>query len=147
MRLALALLLFAGACGEGVTADDDPDVNCADEVADEFTVGLLKSGSVHDVRLVSALPAPPGRGDNDWIIAITKAGAPVSGATLEVTPFMNRPQQHGTPVKVTVEPMPNAGEYQLSRVNLWMPGVWETTIAVTSTAGSDEVVYRFCIAK
>jgi len=146
MRAVLAILVL-GACGGGVD-DDEPEVNCANETKDDFVAGLQKTGTVHDVTLVSGLPAPPVMGDNDWIIHIdTLAGAPVSGAQLDVTPFMNKPQAHGTPVKVIVSAMPGAGDYSLSRVNLWMPGVWETTIATTSSAGTDEVVYRFCIPK
>jgi hypothetical protein len=149
LTLALvAVVPLAGACvtsGDG--GDDASDmVNCATETADQFTVGLQKTGAVLDVRLMSALPAPPARGDNEWIIHInTVAGAaPVAGATIQVTPFMPK-HQHGTPVNAKVDAMPSAGEYKLSPVNLWMPGVWETTIEMTSTSGTDSVVYRFCI--
>jgi hypothetical protein len=148
MRTAFVILALAGACGDSTTGDDEPEVNCAMEDKDEFIVGLQKTGTVHDVKLMSSLPAPPQMGDNDWIIHIdTLAGTPVSGATINVTPFMNKPQAHGTPVKVLVAAMPAAGDYQLSRVNLWMPGVWETTIEMSSASGTDEVVYRFCIPK
>ncbi|MBL0212516.1 MAG: FixH family protein [Myxococcales bacterium] len=143
----LAALPFAGACADDSSmADDTADVNCAVETADQYVVGLEKAGTVLDVQLMSALPAPPARGDNEWIIHVnTVAGAaPVSGATISVTPFMPK-HQHGTPVDVKVDAMPSAGEYKLSPVNLWMPGVWETTIEMTSTSGTDSVVYRFCI--
>lgn len=143
---ALALP-FAGACSDDTpSGDDEEPVNCATEVADQYTVGLEKMGSVFDVKLVSALPAPPSRGDNEWIVHIeTLAGAaPVAGATIEVTPFMPK-HQHGTPIDVKIEAQPGAGDYKLSPVNLWMPGVWETTIEMTSTSGTDQVVYKFCI--
>ncbi len=144
--LALALPL-AGACAhDSHSGDDEEIVDCANETADQYTVGLEKSGTVLDVKLMSALPAPPSRGDNEWLIHInTVAGAaPVSGATIEVTPFMPK-HQHGTPIDVKVEAQTSAGDYKLSPVNLWMPGVWETTIEMTSPSGSDQVVYRFCI--
>jgi YtkA-like len=146
LRIFLAATLLLGACADDAP-EEDPPVNCAKETADEFTVGLEKTGIVLDVKLMSALPAPPIGGNNDWIIQITTVAgaAPVTDATIDVTPFMNRPQQHGTPVKVIVTPMPGAGEYKLSPVNLWMPGVWETTIDMSSPAGSDSVVYKFCI--
>lgn len=149
LALVAAVLPFAGAClGGGSGGDDGSDdvVNCATETADQYTVGLEKMGTVLDVKMMSALPAPPSRGDNEWIIHInTVAGAaPVTGATINVTPFMPK-HQHGTPVDVTIQAMPSAGEYKLSPVNLWMPGVWETTIEMSSTSGTDSVVYRFCI--
>lgn len=30
-------------------------------------------------------------------------------------------------------------------VNLWMPGVWETTIRATAGTTTDSAVYKFCI--
>jgi hypothetical protein len=149
LALVAAVLPLTGAClggGSGGGDDGEEVVDCAKEVADEFAVPLQKTGTVLDVKLMSALPAPPTRGDNEWIIHInTVAGAaPVSGATIEVTPFMPK-HMHGTPVDVKVDAMPSAGEYKLSPVNLWMPGVWETTIEMSSTSGTDSVVYKFCI--
>ena len=144
-----ALLPLATACGSGGGTsgpDATDEVNCAFENADTFTAGLEKQGTVFDVKLMSANPAPPNRGDNDWVIHVNtlSGAAPVSGATIQVTPFMPK-HQHGTPVDVEVMPGSTAGEYLLHRVNLWMPGVWETTIEMTSTTGTDSVVYRFCI--
>lgn len=61
-RIALALfaavLPLAGACAEHGHGDDEEMVNCAVETADEFVVGLQKTGTVLDVRLMSATPAP-----------------------------------------------------------------------------------------
>ncbi len=145
--VVLALLPFAGACADnGPSGDDSEMVNCAQETADVYVAGLQKAGAVLDVRLMTANPAPPSRGDNEWVIHLnTVAGAaPVSGAMIQVTPFMPK-HQHGTPVNVKVDAMPSAGEYKLSPVNMWMPGVWETTIEMTSSSGTDSVVYKFCI--
>ncbi len=141
----LAVVPFAGACATDSTPAEE-EVNCAVETADTYVAGLQKSGTVLDVRLMTALPAPPARGDNAWVIHVnTVAGAaPVTNATIQVTPFMPK-HQHSTPVDVKVEAMPSAGEYKLSPVNMWMPGVWETTIEMTSSSGTDSVVYRFCI--
>ncbi len=144
----LAIAPLTGACLGGGSSSDDTEepVNCATETADQYTVGLEKMGAVLDVKMMSALPAPPARGDNEWIIHIeTLSGAaPVTGATIDVTPFMPK-HQHGTPVDVQIQAMPSAGEYKLSPVNLWMPGVWETTIEMSSSSGTDSVVYKFCI--
>lgn len=147
LALFAAVLPLAGACADdSQSGDDDEFVDCAKETADQFVVDLEKKGTVLDVKLTSALPAPPTRGDNEWIIHInTIAGAaPVTGATIQVTPFMPK-HQHGTPIDVKVEAQPGAGDYKLSPVNLWMPGVWETTIEMNSASGTDQVVYKFCI--
>jgi hypothetical protein len=44
-----------------------------------------------------------------------------------------------------VTELPAPGQYQLSPVNLWMPGLWEITISAISGATTDSAVYRFCI--
>ncbi|CAN5808728.1 hypothetical protein BH11MYX3_BH11MYX3_32760 [soil metagenome] len=141
-----SVLPLAGACADDGQSDDTEEVNCAQETADTYVAGLQKTGTVLDVRLMTALPAPPSRGDNEWVIHVNtvSGAAPVTGATILVTPFMPK-HQHGTPVDVKVESMPNAGEYKLSPVNMWMPGVWETTIEMMSSSGTDAVVYKFCI--
>ena len=72
------------------------------------------------------------------------SGAPIEGATLNVTPFMPE-HQHGSPLRVQVSAAGQPGQYTLSPVNLWMPGVWETTIRATSGTTTDSAVYRFCI--
>lgn len=152
VALALALPLTAACSGDDHVHDDAGSVNCAAEpTADVFVVGLQKTGAagVLDFQLISATPAPPARGDNEWIVQISAlqngvVGSPVSGATIYVTPFMPK-HQHGTPIDVIVEPMPTAGHYKLAPVNLWMPGLWETTVEVTSASGDDTVVYNVCI--
>ena len=144
----LLISILVGAC----TGDDTPDdgsYNCAAETTDdEFVVGLTKAGErgMLDFVLLSADPAPPARGDNTWLLELRTrpAAAPVEGATIEAAPFMPS-HQHGSAKPVVVEPMPQAGQYQLSPVNMWMPGVWETTIDVTAAGGSDRAVFRFCL--
>lgn len=149
----LGLVALTGACmNNTTTGDDDASYNCATETrADTFVVGLEKVGdsAALDFKLMTADPAPPARGDNTWIVQVNAmtsgvVGSPITGASMTVTPFMPD-HQHGTPVDVKVMAMPDAGQYQLSPVNMWMPGLWETTITATSAAGTDTVVYRFCI--
>jgi hypothetical protein len=147
MRAAYLFVLLA-ACG----ADDgeEPDVDCTKVTgADTFVVGLQKTGQggALDFKLMSSTPAPPARGDNTWVVQInsTASGAaPLEGAQLQVTPFMPA-HQHGSPIQVQVAAMPDAGQYKLEPVNLWMPGVWETTIRATAGATTDSAVYKFCI--
>lgn len=150
MRIVLALSLFASACSSsGDQGDDGTSYNCADETRDDdFVVGLQKTGQNGKLTftLLEATPAPPSRGDNTWVLQLTSQGAaaPVTGAAMIVTPFMPD-HQHGTPTTVVVEPMPQAGMYQLQPVNMWMPGLWQTTIEAQNGQDTDKAVFSFCI--
>jgi hypothetical protein len=145
--LAVALASSAGACG-GDDHDGSATYNCEAETRDEqFLAGMQKlapGGTL--VSLMSAMPAPPGRDDNTWEIDVARDGGPVDGATVKVTPFMPD-HRHGTSVPVVVTPVAETpGRYELSPINLWMPGLWEITIDVTPAGGTrDSVVFRFCI--
>jgi hypothetical protein len=153
MRLALplSLLVACGTDGNTQPGDDEP-VNCATETRDDdFAVGLTKvgSGNALGFTLMAAEPAPPIRGDNTWTIHVNQmsggvAGAPVDGADMTVSPFMPD-HGHSAAKTVVIEPTGTAGEYELAPINFWMPGLWETTLEVSSPSGNDEVVFRFCI--
>ncbi len=154
MRSLIATVLFASlaACtGGGTMSGDDQPYNCAAETrADTFKVGLDKvgSGGVLDFKLMTADPAPPARGDNTWNIQMSAmtsgvVGNGVAGGSLSVTPFMPD-HAHGSPIPVVVTDK-GGGAYELSPVNLWMPGLWQTTIEATSASGTDVAVFAFCI--
>ena len=145
MRAAYLFVLLA-ACG-GDDHDTMDEVDCTKvSGADTFVVGLEKTGGAGALtfKLLSATPAPPARGDNTWVVQINTATAPLEGAQLQVTPFMPA-HEHGSPIQVVATAMPDAGQYKLEPVNLWMPGVWETTIRATAGATTDSAVYKFCI--
>jgi hypothetical protein len=154
MRSVLAACVtFLAACPGNGDDGSGSDVDCTMVTgADTFVVGLEKPGmnGALDFKMMSATPAPPARGDNTWIFQINEmasgvVGNPIDGLSLMVTPFMPA-HQHGSPIQVQITPTGDPGGYKLDPVNLWMPGVWETTIrAVTSSQTSDTVVYRFCI--
>lgn len=151
MRTILAFLIapLAACSGGGHHGDDAESYNCADEDRDdEFVVGIEKAGQNGKLmfKLLEATPAPPARGDNTWILQLTSQGAaaPVTGAAMVVTPFMPD-HNHGTPIQVTIEPMPTDGQYKLTPVNLWMPGVWATTIEAQAGQDVDKAVFTFCI--
>ncbi|HUS30383.1 MAG TPA: FixH family protein [Kofleriaceae bacterium] len=148
--IVVAAVGLLAACGGDDGEGDDVDCTMVTG-ADTFVVGLEKhgTGGTLDFKLMSATPSPPARGDNNWVVQINSmasgvVGAPVDGAMLQVTPFMPA-HQHGSPIAVTIAPGTNAGEYNLTPVNLWMPGVWETTIRATSGSTTDSAVYKFCI--
>jgi hypothetical protein len=151
MRLSV-LALGLAACGTDGHGDDEPEVDCATVTTDDtFVVGLEKPGTsgLYNFKLMSAVPAPPARGNNTWVVQVNAmnagvVGAPVDGATIKVTPFMPA-HEHGTGVAVVITPMTEPGQYELSPVNLWMQGVWETTIRATLDTTSDSAVYKFCV--
>lgn len=150
---ALISALAAGCHGGATGPDADPTVECMTSGrGDTYAVGLKHTGvnALYNFTLMSAMPAPPGRNLNTWVIQITweATGAPVTGASLTVTPFMPD-HQHG-PGAYTPQVMELAtpGQYQISDINTWMPGYWEITIDATvpgTTPVEDKAVFKFCI--
>lgn len=144
MLSALAIVVATACSGDG-SGDDEDVVNCEIETRDEeFVVGIAKTGQQLTFTLLSATPAPPSRGNNSWTLQLTNATGPVGGATIVVSPFMPD-HQHGTPIEVMVTPLLDAGQYELSPINMWMPALWETTIQATSGGATDRVVFKFCV--
>jgi hypothetical protein len=151
--LTLPIVLALAACGGGDDSgdgyDDEGNYDCSmEDRADVFAVGLARPGEkgTVTVTLMASTPAPPSRGDNTWSIGLTDgAGAPITGAAVTVTPFMPD-HRHGTGIKAKITEQ-GAGLYQATPVNLWMPGLWEITVAATPAGGAeDRAVFRFCIA-
>lgn len=152
-RLLLAVALLAPGCADdGMTGDDEQTVDCALETRDDdFAVGLSKTGTsgLLMFTLMNATPATPTRGDNTWVIQINQsasgvAGPTVDGASLDVTPYMPD-HRHPAGKTVVIEPTGTPGQYELSPINLWMPGLWENTIEASTTGGDDSVVIRVCV--
>ena len=150
----LGLGLLAACGGSTPTPDAEEVVDCSQVTGvDTFVVGLEKVGAANmvDFKMMSADPAPPARNDNTWVFQFhlmngASVGAAMDGATIVATPYMPA-HQHGSPKQVLITPTGNAGEYTLSPVFLWMPGVWQTTIQATASGGAttDSAVYSFCI--
>jgi hypothetical protein len=141
--------LFAACSGDD--GGDDAAIDCSTVTGvDSFVVGLEKAGAggTVDFKLMSIDPAPPIRGNNTWVVQVSTmasgvVGNPIDGATVSATPFMPA-HQHGSPITPVITATGNPGEYSIAPVNMWMPGVWETTIAV-SAPSTDRAVYKFCI--
>jgi YtkA-like len=153
MRHWMILGLGLAACGSGSGGPDAEEiVDCSTiQGVDTFTVPLKHQGinGALEFQMMSAEPAPPARNSNTWIVQINSmtsgvVGNPVDGATFNVTPFMPA-HQHGTPIPVKITPAGTSGQYTLDPVFFSMPGVWETTISVSSGATTDSAVYKFCI--
>jgi hypothetical protein len=129
-------------------ADADTFIPCTgDPRAEKYAPGMLKTGAKGvNVTLLSSDPGPPIKGNNTWKVLVTDPGkAPQAGAMLKVVPFMPD-HGHGTIVKPSVTSLPDAGQYEIAPLNLFMAGLWEVTFTVTGATGvQDAVVFRFCI--
>ena len=151
VALSFASLVLAplAACGSDDDGYDDV-VLCDQETSkDEFVIGLQKAGEAgtFDFSLTSFSPAPPAQGNNAWSVMVMSTGAaaaPVTGAELLVTPFMPK-HQHGPGIDPEVTPTATDGEYDVTPINLWMPGIWEVTIEVEAGGQTDQAVFRACI--
>ncbi|MFO0591030.1 MAG: FixH family protein [Polyangiaceae bacterium] len=159
IRPLLPLLLGAAAlaaCSDGetgtsgtTTATTTDTSGCAtDTRAQVYAVGLSESSADGAVKItfVDADPAPPAKGNNTWTVKLTDgSGAALAGATIEATAYMPD-HGHTSPIKPTgTEKDP--GTYELTPVNLFMPGIWEVTLKVTPAGGmAEEVKFTFCVA-
>jgi hypothetical protein len=151
---ALLLASIAG-CGSGHSGPDaDEALACMTSGrGDMFAVGLSHTGvnAAYKFELRSAMPATPDRADRGtWVIAISweATGAPVTGASLTVTPFMPDHQHGPGAYTPQIQAMPTPGQYQISDINTWMPGYWEVTIDAMSPDKppiEDSAVFKVCV--
>lgn len=148
-KLGLGVALACGACGGGTsTPQPDAFVDCtSDPRAETFSAGMSKVGTQGAItfKLVSAQPVTPSRGLNEWQLDLLDGtGTAIAGATVKVTPYMPDHMHDAGVVPEISEP--TAGHYTLKMINLWMPGVWQTTIEATPAGGAKDVaVFSFCI--
>jgi YtkA-like len=150
--LRLGALALVAACGPTSSSGGGaaPHSVCdTDPRAMSYAVGLSQSatgGGAVKVRFVDAMPAPPSKGLNTWTIAVTDgSGAPVTGATITVKPFMPD-HGHGSSITPRVMPMTAEGTYQVTLLDFFMPGIWQNTLTITTPSGPVEtVVFTFCI--
>jgi hypothetical protein len=137
----------AESSSEADTSDTN-DASCAQETRDDtYELGLEKSGEHVTVRFVDAVPAPPARFDNMWMLEVVDAttNMPLVEVDLEVEPYMPD-HMHGTSIACEVTAMPEPGQVKLEPVNLFMPGMWEVRLNFTLDEGlEDQVVFRFCV--
>ena len=94
--------------------------------------------------LSAANPAPPAKGSNAQTITVTdSSGAPVTGATLTVFPFMPD-HNHGSPlVPQTLEETATPGAYDVTLLDLFMPGYWKVTVTVKTSTGATDACRRY----
>ena len=149
--LVSAAAITVVGCGGG-DQNNNPDgafIGCVGATdIDAYSAGMMKTGKSGklSVELVSSDPGPPIKGINKWNVLVKDAaGAPLDGAAIKVTPYMPA-HRHGTQVDAVVTPA-SGGVYNIAPLYLYMAGVWQTTLDVTSSDGAttDSVVFSFCI--
>jgi hypothetical protein len=112
-----------------------------------FSAGMRKTGEedTFDFVLLSADPAPPQLFDNVWRVRVEDAGSPVEKAELSVKTWMPD-HEHGSPKQTGIKEL-SPGEYELSPVNLFMPGYWEIEVHASLTPKVDSVKFSFCVGE
>ena len=148
LALPLAACTTSTGGGTGGTGATTESLCDADPRAQSYAAGMsaATADGALKVSFADASPAPPGKGMNTWTIQVTDAqGKPVSGATVVLTPFMPD-HGHGPSTLPQVTPMADAGMYQLSLIDLFMPGIWQNTFTITPASGpAGSVVFTFCV--
>ncbi len=123
------------------------NITCStDPRAMTYTANMAQMGSsgMYKFVLAQSDPAPPAKGTNTWTLKLTDAaGANVSGAMIDVLPFMPD-HAHGTSVDASVTPNAD-GTYTVTPLYLFMPGIWTITFTAHVGAVTDKSVFSFCI--
>jgi len=138
-----------GTGGTGGSTGSDPSLCSTDPRAEAYAIGLsAKSmdGKI-EVSFVDASPAPPTKGENAWTVEVTDGtGKPVTGATISLEPYMPD-HGHGSSITPQIKPMPSTpGQYQVTLIDLFMPGIWQNTFTIMPPSGTAEsVVFTFCV--
>lgn len=151
LALALVLALPTLGCGDHQHPTDGGSSTCtADPRAMAYSANLTLTGKAGALKtvLASSEPSPPYKGDNTWMVKLQDAvtNAALDGATINAVPYMPD-HNHFSPYKVVVTPMGGgSGLYQLKPVNLFMAGIWEVTLSVTTAEGkADQTMFSICI--
>jgi hypothetical protein len=146
--LAALLALVLGGCSAESTdsSGGGPCVGSATAV-DTYVAGLTVEGQAAAMRfeLVDALPAPPGRGTNRWVVRLRDGdGAPLDGATVTKVKAWMPDHGHGSGVAAKMTHADD-GTSTIDGLELVMPGVWTVTVSGERDGTTDEGSFAFCI--
>ncbi|MCA9524974.1 MAG: FixH family protein [Myxococcales bacterium] len=144
----LALAALGAGCDDGGGSDGagGSGGGTGPLAGDTYVAGLTHMGAAGalEVRLMEATPAPPELGDNTWQVAIVDAaGAPQAGCTVEPSPRMPA-HGHGTNTPAVVREL-GEGSYEITPLDLFMPGLWEVPLHLVCGDAEDEVLFAFWI--
>lgn len=155
MRSSFLVLALASAALPACADDGggEEPVDCVKETSDdELLIGFHKVGTngLYDFTIRSLTPSPPQRMLNEWTMSIMSTASPAAPLApteaLAMTPYMPS-HGHGAGIDVEIDPMPTAGEFKFSNINLHMPGIWEVTVEVEAEGSPnyDKVKFIPCI--
>lgn len=150
-RLPLLLCIALSACGDGSSARNDAAIGADDDagLADleassdssagvpcsvdypAFVPGMSVSVGALVVKVLKAIPAPPRQKvANRWVVEVSDANGPVSGATLvKGDTYMPVHRHHGN-TPPTISPGPATGTSTLDGVDFIMRGPWQVLFDV-----------------
>jgi len=132
----------------------DMPVSCSNDVrVAAYSDGLIKMGQSQkaEVKIVTAHPSPPARGDNSWDIQVLDGSGNPLEANVELA--LDMPDHgHMSPTTPVIVAGGSGGSFTITSINLFMPGVWRAQLTVSSkvdggTSGSviDVVTLLLCI--
>ncbi|MGC6418508.1 MAG: FixH family protein [Bradymonadia bacterium] len=115
--------------------------------ADTYVAGLEKVGtSGHlTIRLIESAPTVLNTGVYTWqLMVIGSDGQPMNGLNIQAEPTMPD-HGHGTEPRYTEgTPTDEDGIYELKDMDLYMKGVWQVMVRISSTEGvEDSVAFSF----
>jgi hypothetical protein len=139
----------AASADEASDAGGDGYVGCAaDPRVATYEPGVFAESQDQTLRVVldDSEPGPPIVGMNTWTVRVEDAGgAPVTGASMTVAPFMPD-HGHGSPLVPTATANSD-GSYTISPLYFFMPGVWRVGITVSTSDASlpSTADFFFCV--
>ncbi|HTO98112.1 MAG TPA: FixH family protein [Myxococcales bacterium] len=143
------LLAFAAACGSDSsgTPDSGDVVNCQnDSRVTAYTPNMTvnSTGGTMKFSLVQSNPGPPATGNNTWSLKITNtSGTGLPGLSLGYKTIMPD-HGHGSPITNPSITDNGGGNYTVTPVDLFMPGVWHVWFFNNATP-NDTGDFFFCV--
>jgi len=126
-----ALLLAAAALTTSACGGASGPCTAVGPFAPSALTTVSSAGGALQLEVRTA-PQPPVRGINSAQLTVTDAhGAPATGLTLSVTPWMPD-MGHGASVQPTVQDV-GGGVYTLGCLDLVMPGTWQLRATFSGT--------------
>jgi hypothetical protein len=123
-------------------------VGCAkDPRVMTFASGLqAKTTGPLSAQIVNATPSPPQRapgesGLNAWTVKLAMNGGPVPSDAAVTVKLLMPDHGHGSSIVPLITPNPD-GTFAVTRLYLFMAGVWEISFLVN---GTDPATFSICI--
>lgn len=144
--LVMAALVAACSAEDGATHDGHTDGETTGQ-HDIYSDGLMKMTDTLMVSFDSADPAPPTKGKNTFTLKVQRHdGTAVDDGIVTLRPWMVAHKHGVSEGTLSTTAQGSDGLYDVPGVDLFMPGVWELTVSVTLTDGTQEsVVFNFML--